>query len=138
MKLTILKRLVIGNMIMIGFVVFLGAYVVFKLNELQHLSLDIIDTDSKSVSICENLTASLSSLTMFEQKYMISKDMDYYHIYRKLKATFEEEMALFKVMLTTPEARKLAGEAGNKFQGYCLQVEKEVKLIQDQSADYDP
>ncbi len=123
---------------MIGFVVFLGAYVVFKLNELQHLSLDIIDTDTKSVSICEDLSESLSSLTMFEQKYMISKDMDYYQIYRKLKTTFEEDMEKFKGMLKTPEAKKLAEEAKNLFKEYSLLFENEVKLIQDQSSDYDP
>ena len=70
MKLTIFKRLVIGNLIMIGFLIFVGAYAIYKLDTLGRLSRDIIDTDTQSLNLCENLSMSLLSLIKLKKKYI--------------------------------------------------------------------
>jgi signal transduction histidine kinase len=138
MKPTIFKRLVIGNMIMIGFVVFLGAYVVYKLDELQSLSREIVDTDTKSLKLCENLSVSLSSLIMFEKKYIISEDVDYYNKYIELKTVFEEEIELLDDMVKTLEVKRLVQETQRLFLDYSYLFAEEMELIQNPPKEYDP
>ena len=125
-------------MIMIGFVVFLGAYVVFKLDELQNLSREIVDTDTKSLKLCENLSVSLLSMIMFEKKYIISKDVDYYDKYKELKIAFEEEIDLLGDMVKTFEVKNLVRETQGLFLNYSFLFAKEVELIKEQPKDYDP
>ncbi len=138
MKMTIFKRLVIGNMVMLGFLVSLGASVIFKLDQIQHLTEDIVDTDTRSVSLCENLSASLLSLIVFEKKYIISKDVDYYNKYNELKSDFGNEIEQLKDVLKPDEVRKIALEAQELFKKYSLLFEGEVALINDKSKKYDP
>ena len=138
MRMTIFKRLVIGNMIMIGFVVFLGAYVIYKLNALQELSRNIVDTDTKSVTLCENLSTSLLSLIEFEKKYIISKDIDYYNKYKELNLVFEKDIELLNSLLITNEVKTLALEVQALFQKYSLMFFDEIALISNPPEDYDP
>lgn len=138
MKLTIFKRLVIGNLIMIGFLIFVGAYAIYKLDTLGRLSRDIIDTDTQSLNLCEHLSMSLLSLVMFEKKYIVSSDTDYYNKYKEVRTGFVDGMARLSEMLTASEGKKLAQEAGVLFQDYALLFDKEAKKIKDPPQDYDP
>ncbi|MCG8688249.1 MAG: MCP four helix bundle domain-containing protein, partial [Desulfobacterales bacterium] len=124
MKLTIFKRLVIGNLIMIGFLIFVGAYAIYKLDTLGRLSRDIIDTDTQSLNLCENLSMSLLSLIMFEKKYIVSSDPDYYNKYKEVRTAFVDGMTLLSDMLTASEGNKLAQEARVLFTDYALLFDK--------------
>ncbi len=138
MKLTIFKRLVIGNMIVIGFVVFLGANVIFKLKGLERLSKDIVYIDTNSLGLCEKLGNSLLSLVEFEKKYIVSKDIDYYYKHKELKFVFEEQIEQLNDVVVVSEVKALVGDAKLKFQQYLDLFEKQVRQIKEQPADDDP
>ncbi len=138
MRSTIFKRLVIGNMIMLSFLVSLGAYVIYKLDVIQQLTQDIVDTDTKSINHCENLSSSLLSMIVFEKKYIISQDIDYHKKYMELKDEFEAEMGQLQDILKLDEIKKYALDAQALFINYSAFFADEVKLIDAKSKDYDP
>ncbi len=139
MKQTILKRLVTGNMIMLSFVVFFGALVVFQLDKLHTLSISIVDVDTKGERICESLSTSIREMLTFEKKYIISKDKDYFKRYLQLKSVFEEETAFLVELLRTPELQAQAANMVNLFKLYTTSFINETQDLDNlPNKDTDP
>lgn len=137
MRPTIFRRLVIGNMIMLGFLVLVSAYVIYKLDVLQHLTQDIVQSDTKSISYCENLSSFMLSMVVFEKKFIISKDIDYYKKYGELENRFKSELFALQNILKSEELVTEAKDIQKLFDFYAGLFEQEVGLINSGSKDYD-
>ncbi len=99
MRLTLFKQLVAGNLIVLGFIVFLGCYVVYQLDRLYRVSMEIVEVDNKAVLLCDNLSAYFSSQVMLEKKYLISNDPDYHEKSVEIRSDFEHNMDVLMSLL---------------------------------------
>ena len=86
MKLTIFKRLTIGYFLIMGLVVYLGAYAILKLNQINLIIKEIDSIDAAAIRLTEHLSDSLFSQINFEKKYLVSKDPDFYQQFIQIAA----------------------------------------------------
>ena len=85
MRLTIFKRLAIGHMIILSLIVFMGGYITGKLNKLHQITWKTAAVDGERISTLEHLLSSVFSIVMFEKKYLISMDPDYYKKFHEFR-----------------------------------------------------
>lgn len=93
MQLTIFKRMAAGYLLLMLFVVFMGAYVAVELGQLSEINRQVARVDGVIVSTGEKLQEMLLTLLGFEKKYAITADPDFYEEFRKMAGHFQEELA---------------------------------------------
>ena len=86
-KFTIWARLVIGYMIIMVLVIFMGAYVTLKLNQFNGLTRGAA-SDGTLIGHIENLIDTLLSQVSFERKFLISGDTDFYRKFEEIRDIF--------------------------------------------------
>ena len=101
MKLTIFKRLTFAYLIIMLLFVLLGAYVTLKLSQLNQLTRSIASVDSMSINHIENLLDTVLSQVGFGNKYLISKDQDFYKQFQQLKEYLTEDMKKIEPLIDT-------------------------------------
>ena len=70
----------------------LGTYVTLKLSHLNKLTRSIASVDSMSINHIEHLLDTVFSQVGFGNKYLISKDQDFYKQFQQLKEYLTEDM----------------------------------------------
>lgn len=83
MKVTIFKRLVISYLVIILLIIFLGVYTTLRLNRLNQIINYIISVDTATVKVVGELTDTIFTQVGYEEKYLISKDQDFYQRFWK-------------------------------------------------------
>jgi len=124
-------------MVMLGFLILVSAYVIYKLDVIQKLTQDIVQIDTRSISYCENLSSFMLSMVVFEKKYIISKDIDYYKKYGELEDEFRHALVALQTILSSEETVKEANDIQQLFNRYAALFAQEVGFINAGSKDYD-
>ncbi|SDU03758.1 sensor histidine kinase [Desulfobacula phenolica] len=124
--LTIFKRLVIGNVIILLLVFTLGSVVIFKLTGLQKLTREIVVKNQESLIIGDRLLDSFASLIKFGEKYFVSRDIDYYNRVLEVKTTLEKDFQIFNDLMETDEQKHLLSESLASFNGYLERFEEKA------------
>ena len=112
-------------------VIFMGGYITVKLNQLHHVSQRTAEVSGRSINILEHLISSVFSIVMFEKKFLISKDQDYYNQFKEFQTYFADDMGELTTLINTPEQRELLEEAGSFYDAYLVTFEKEVASLND-------
>ncbi|MDA8133548.1 MAG: HAMP domain-containing sensor histidine kinase [Desulfobacteraceae bacterium] len=108
--LTIFKRLVIGNVIILLLVFILGSTVIFNLTGLQKLTREIVVKNQESLIVGNRLMDSLASLVNFSEKYFVSRDIDYYNRALDVKIHLNRDFEKFKGLMETDEQIAILAE----------------------------
>ena len=129
MKLTIFKRLTIGYFLIMGLVVYLGAYAILKLNQINLIIKEIDSIDAAAIRLTEHLSDSLFSQINFEKKYLVSKDPDFYQQFIEIEDYIKKDMAKLAYLMNTDEKKELFLEIKALYGSYLNILEEEFAYI---------
>ena len=107
MKFTIFKRLTFGYLAIMMLMLFLVMFVAVKLNQLSRLTREASSIDGKTVRLAERLTNNMYSMVSFEQKYLISKDQDFYQHFLQIKDIFNKDIQELGLLIAGSEKTKV-------------------------------
>ncbi len=127
-SLTLFKRLVIGNIIILLFVFALGSVVIFKMNILQKMTHEIVVRNQQSILIGDRFLETLSSLVKFGEKYFVSRDINYYNRFAAVKTELEKEFQSVIDLMDTEEQKALCIEAFAALNRYLKLFEEKADL----------
>lgn len=131
MKMTIFKRLALGYMLILLLVIFMGGYISINLNRLHQISWKTAAKSGPNITTLEHLISSVFSIVMFEKKYLISKDEDYFIQFQEFKTHFLGAVKELEPLLDTPEHRWRLSEAIHMFESYAETFEEEAAQIRN-------
>ncbi|KHE92210.1 MAG: two-component sensor kinase [Candidatus Scalindua brodae] len=135
MKFTIFKRLTFQYLIIMLVFALLGAYVTLKLSQLNNLTRSIASVDNMSINSIEHLLDTVISQVGFGNKYLISKDHDFYEQFQQLNEYIAEDMNKIEHLIDTSEKVDLFAEAKVLYNSYISLVKSEFGFV-EKSADY--
>jgi two-component system sensor histidine kinase GlrK len=92
MRFSIFKRLAIGYAAIMILVIFMGVYVTLKLIQIKRLTHDAALVDSAIVRQVDQLFDTLFTQVSFEEKYLISKDQDFYNKFWEVEENFLKDI----------------------------------------------
>ena len=125
-KFTIFKRLTFGYIAMMLLVVFLGAYVILKLNQLNALTQDIALIDGATIHLIENLSDTIFSQVGFEKKYFISHDRDFLKQFFELSEYCSKEMQQLGLLMDSSRKKELFAQVNKLYKRYVSFFQKET------------
>lgn len=128
---TIFKRLILGNLVILLLVIACGAAVVLNLREVQDLSRQIVEKDQESIIAGDRLTDAFESLVKLGDKYVVSKDVDYYYRFLDVKAKLEFDFHTFIPLMETPVLVEQAQKAQTAFTEYLAWFEDKKTVLQN-------
>ncbi len=105
--MSIFKRLILGNLIVLLLVTFWGGAVTYKLGNLQKITREIVEINGAGLIIGDRLFDSFTALMKFIRKYYVSGDMDYYHRVQKLEILIEKDFGLISYLIELDEQQRL-------------------------------
>jgi len=108
--MSIFKRLILGNLIVLLLVAFWGGAVTYKLDNLQKINRQIVEINGACLIIGDRLLDSFSSLVNLIQKYYVSGDMDYYQRVKELKVLLEDDFELINRLVESDEQQNLLSD----------------------------
>ncbi|RLB84137.1 MAG: sensor histidine kinase [Deltaproteobacteria bacterium] len=129
MKLTIFKRLTLGNMTIMLMVIYMGIYVTFKLNRLNLITCSIESVDARSIRLLEHLSNTMFSHVSFEKKYLISKDQDFYFQFLEINKYFVNNLNKLEDLMDNPFKKELFADLKKLYGLYISIFKKEVVFI---------
>lgn len=115
--------------------VLLGVYVTLKLSQLNQLTRSIASVDSMSIIHIEHLLDTMFSQVSFGNKYLISKDQDFYKRFQELEEYLTEDMKKLEPLIDTLEKAKLFAEAKGLYDGYISLMKLEFGFV-EKGTDY--
>lgn len=118
MQLTIFKRMAVGHLVLMFFVLFMGVYVVVKLGQLSEINREVARVDGVIISTGEKLQEVLFSLLGFEKKYAITADPDFYQQFRKMEGVFREELGILTTLGPMPWMKPMMEGVEASFAAY--------------------
>jgi len=128
--LSIFKRLVIGNIIILLLVFILGIVVIFNLTRLQKITNQIVDRHQESLIVGDRILDSFASLVKFGEKYFVSRDIDYFNRFLDVKTNLQKDLNIFTELMETDGQKDLFIEFLTAFNGYLVWFEEKAYQIQ--------
>lgn len=128
--LTIFKRMVLGNVLILLLVFTLGIVIIFNQTRLQNVTSEIVFKHQESIIVGDRILDSFTSLVKFGEKYFLSKDMDYYNRFLDVNLVLEKDFITFQGLMGTDEQKDLLIESLAAFNGYLVWFEENASKIQ--------
>ncbi|MCG8639186.1 MAG: HAMP domain-containing histidine kinase [Desulfobacterales bacterium] len=127
--LTIFKRLVIGNMVILFLIVIMGVVVSYNLSRLQSVNQGLVATNQESIFTGEQIIDTFNMLVQFDEKYFVAKDVDYLNRFNEKKLILADEFKTFYSLMETPEQKEEFETAWHAFQIYLAWFDEKSKII---------
>ena len=105
--MSIFKRLILGNLIVLLLVALWGGAVIYKLGNLQKITTEIVEINGAILIVGDRLLDSFTSLMKVIKKYYVSGDMDYYHRVQDLEILLEEDFGLINRLIESDKQQSL-------------------------------
>ena len=137
MRFSIFKRLAIGYAAIMILVIFMGVYVTLKLIQIKRLTRDAALVDSAIVRQVDQLFDTLFTQVSFEEKYLISKDQDFYNKFWEVEENFLKDIGKLESLLQTPDDNKLFVRVIATYKKYLSLFQQQV-LGMDKNSDQLP
>lgn len=118
MPLTIFKRLVIGNIIILGLVLLLGGATSFNLIRLQRLNSEVVVKNQESIFVGEQLLDSFFELVKLDEKYFVARDKDYLKRFNEKKRGLELEFITLSTLMETKNQQALFAKTYQAYNQY--------------------
>ncbi|AMM42238.1 integral membrane sensor signal transduction histidine kinase [Candidatus Desulfofervidus auxilii] len=126
MKVTIFKRLVISYLVIILLIIFLGVYTTLRLNRLNQIINYIISVDTATVKVVGELTDTIFTQVGYEEKYLISKDQDFYQRFWEIGDYVKKNIKKLEEISDTVEKKNLIKKIKKAHESYISLFEKKV------------
>ncbi len=110
-----------------------GVYTIMNLNDLNQLIESIIKNDSRIIKLTEEALDDLYSLTAAEDKYLISRDTDYYRQFKNTRSDFIKRVDELEKIADTEVKMGLLADI-KKFHGfYDVLIDERESLTTDKN-----
>jgi len=129
--MSIFKRLILGNLIVLLLVAFWGGTVTYKLDSLQKMTRQIVEINGTIIIIGDRLRDSFTSLMNFIKKYYVSGDIDYYHRVQDLKILLEEDFGLINRLIESDKQQNLFSDIKRLYSELMEQFEENVNQVKN-------
>jgi two-component system sensor histidine kinase GlrK len=136
MRFTIFKRLTIGYAAIMILVIFMGVYVTLKLIQINHLTRDAALVDSATVGQVDQLFDTLFTQVSFEEKYLISRDRDFYNKFWEVEENFLKDIGKLESLLQTPDDKKLIVRVIESYKKYLSLFQQQILGMDKKSEHY--
>ncbi|MCP4670423.1 MAG: HAMP domain-containing histidine kinase [Desulfobacula sp.] len=128
--MSIFKRLILGNLIILLIVAFWGGAVTYKLSNLQKITRNIVHVNSASMIIGDRLLDSFTSLVKSIKKYYVSVDMDYYQRVLYLNVLIEKDFEhLSHLIESEQQLRQLFSDIKLSYIDLMMCFEENISLV---------
>lgn len=128
---TIFQRLGLGFLVIVLIVIALGMYSTLKLRQLNQITLSIISIDNETIRLAEGLRDAVLSQRKFEQKYMVSKDEDFYRQFLETGTYIKEDLEQIGALADTSVKKGLVYRIKESHEKYLSAVHEEIGLTAD-------
>ncbi|MCK4985986.1 MAG: HAMP domain-containing histidine kinase, partial [Desulfobacterales bacterium] len=118
-------------------VIFMGGYVTLKLIQINRLTRDAALVDSATVGQVDQLFDTLFTQVSFEEKYLISKDRDFYNKFWEVEQNFLKDIGKLESLLQTPDDNQLFVSVKASYKKYLSLFQQQV-LTLDKNPDQFP
>ena len=118
--LTIFKRMVIGNVIILVLILALGSVAAYNLKQLQKINHDLIARHQEAVFTGERLVNAFKLLIRFDEKYFVAMDPDYFERFHKQQSVLSREFDRLSGLLNTEEQKSRLGAADQALKEYLI------------------
>jgi two-component system, NtrC family, sensor histidine kinase GlrK len=129
MKFTIFKRMVAGYAVIMVMVLFMGIYVILKLNEMTDINHKIAKVDGVMITLGEQLVEVLFSQVGFERKYLIAGDPDFSREFHRTRTLFEEDVERMGHLADSETTKAWVDQVKAAYARYLRLFEEEEQLI---------
>jgi two-component system sensor histidine kinase GlrK len=136
MRLTIFKRLTIGYAAIMILVIFMGVYVTLKLIQINRLTRDAALVDSATVGQVDQLFDTLLTQVSFEEKYLISRDRDFYNKFWEVEENFLKDINKLESLLRTQDDNKLFVRVIESYKKYLSLFQQQILGLDKKSDQY--
>ena len=136
MRFTIFKRLTMGYAAIMILVIFMGGYVTLKLIQINRLTRDAVLVDSATVGQVDQLFDTLFTQVSFEEKYLISRDRDFYNKFWDVGENFLKDIGKLESLLQTPDDKKLIVRVKGSYKKYLSLFQQQVLTLDKKSDQY--
>ncbi len=135
-NMSIFKRLILGNLIILFLVAFWGGAVTYKLSNLQKITRHIVQVNSASLIIGDRLLDSFTSLVKFIKKYYVSVDMDYYQRVLHLNILIEEDFKHLNHLIEFEEEQQhLFSDIKLLYMDLMICFEENINLVKNDDSN---
>jgi two-component system sensor histidine kinase GlrK len=118
MSFTIFKRMAAVYLVIMCFVIFMGAYVTVTLGQLSRINREVAEVDGLIIRTGERMQEILFSLLGFEKKYAVTGDGDFYREFLKMASIFREEIGRVSAAVQHGEKISLIRDVERRFERY--------------------
>ena len=136
MRFTIFKRLTIGYAAIMILVIFLGLYVTSKLLQISHLTRDAALVDSATVGRIDQIFDTLFSQVSFEEKFLISRDRDFYTKFWEVEENFLKNIGKLESLLQTEDDKKRVERVKASYKKYLSLFQHQILGTDKKSDQY--
>jgi signal transduction histidine kinase len=127
--MSIFKRLILGNLIVLLLVAFWGGAVTYKLASLHKITKEIVEINGVSLLTGDRLLDSFSSLVKLIRKYYVSGDMDYYQKVQDLEILVEKDFGQINHLILSDTQRNLFSDTEILYMGLIRTFEENADSV---------
>jgi len=136
--MSIFKRLILGNLIVLLLVAFWGGAVTYKLGNIQKITQEIVKVNGASLIIGERLLDSFTLLVKSIKKYYISGDKDYYQRIQDLNVLMGKDFMQLKLLIESEEQLNLFSNSKVAYMDLMRRFEENVSLVESDGSSISP
>ncbi len=129
MRLTIFSRLMIGYFAIFSLVIFVSAYAILRLHQLNTGTHHILNIDNRILDYQEKLADSILSQLRYEKKYVLTKDVLLYEQFLSAKRDFVKLLSELLLIVDTPEKKDSLSKVRTHYQRFQSLTEKEIEYV---------
>jgi len=133
MKITIFKRLAFGYAAIMLMIVFMGVYLPFKLKQINDLTRSVAVIDGTSIRIVKHLQETIYAQVGFGNKFLISKDKDFFNEFKKIQNYTKEDMIKLESLIDNSKKEGAFEEAKKLYLNYLFKFEGDIKTLEKDS-----
>ncbi len=132
LRFTIFQRLTLGYLAILVVVICLGGYSVWQLSRLNQIARSLSSVDSEIIRTASNSKDTLITQAAYEQKFIVSKDKDFYQQFRLAGDFLNQRITLMDALLADSKVKKrLLAAFRNTYEQYLYAAEKEFGLVKN-------
>ena len=129
MKITIFKRLVFSYAAIMLMIIFIGIYLPLKLKQINDLTRNVAVVDEASIRIVKHLQESIYAQIGFGNKFLISRDKDFFSEFEKIQNYTKEDIIKIESLLDTSEKEEAFTRAKKLYFGYLSKFTSDIEML---------
>lgn len=129
MRLTIFSRLMIGYFAIFSLVIFVSAYAILRLHQLNSGTRHILNIDNRILDFQEKLADSTLSQLRYQKKYVLTKDILLHEQFLSAKADSAKFLSELLLIVDTPEKKDSLSQVKIDYERFQSLIAKEIENV---------